>query len=36
MLEEVKCVAFETSELALDVESALKHGDFYRCVGKCL
>jgi hypothetical protein len=36
MLEEVECVAFETSELALDVESALKHGDFYRCVGKCL
>ncbi len=36
MLEEVECVAFETSGFALDVESAFKHGDFYRGVGKCL
>lgn len=36
MLEEVEYVAFETSEFALDVESAFKHGDFYRGVGKCL
>ena len=36
MLEEEECVAFATSEFALDVEGAFKHGDFYRGVGKCL
>jgi hypothetical protein len=36
MLEEGECVVFATSEFALDVESAFKHEDFYRGVGKCM